>query len=396
MDEKGRLSGSALRAVKRREGRADGMRRWLSGRFGARPVATATAPANGGGPSGRFRARRTALLVAAMLWAGVALAAGCGAVRNAAERPAAGAAPSRTADGAAGVAFADAAGKGGAADTGDNLRADGNGSAVSVSAGFSPDGSSSSAAGVSIVTAEPTGQRKIIYSADVDMAVEDFDRARDELEGLVARSGGYLLHFSDSRNVREIGGNFTIKVPADGFRPFLAELEKLKKGREFRRSVRGEDVTEEYVDLSARLRAKEAVEARLLELMKQAAEAKDLLEFSNALARVQEDIEALKGKIRYINENAAYSTVELYMYQVIEDGIRRPGDDALLSRIGSAFVDGAQGVIRFLGDCLVFLAGALPVLVLVAAAAAPGAWIARNALKKRRVRRQAGENPPET
>lgn len=220
--------------------------------------------------------------------------------------------------------------------------------------------------------------RKIIYSADVTMEVENFERARDELQHLLAKSGGYMLHFSDGRTTRQISGNFTMKVPADGFQPFLDELEQLKSGNEFRRSVRGQDVTEEFVDLSARLNAKEAVEARLLELMKQAKEAKDLLEFSNELARVQEDIEALKGRMRYINENVAYSTVDLYMYQVIDDGIRRPGDDGLVSRMAEALVDNTQGVLRFLGDLAVFLTGALPVLLLLAVIGVPlGIWIRR-------------------
>jgi len=225
--------------------------------------------------------------------------------------------------------------------------------------------------------------RKIIYSADVVMEVEDFGKAQTELDNLVVLSGGYMLHFSDSRNDREIGGNFTIKVPSDGFRSFLKQLETLKKGNEFRRSVRGQDVTEEFVDLSSRLKAKEAVEARLLELMKQATEARDLLEFSNELARVQEDIESYKGKIRYINENVAYSTVSLRMYEVIDDGIRRPGDDSLPARIAGAFVSGGKAVLRFVSDALVILAAALPALVLIAAFGVPVWWFVRRYLKKR-------------
>lgn len=234
--------------------------------------------------------------------------------------------------------------------------------------------------------------RKIIYSAEVTMEVADFDRTRDELDRLVAEAGGYMLHFSDSRSVSRINGHFTMKVPSDGFRSFLDQLETMKKGNEFRKNVRGEDVTEEYVDLDARLGAKEAVEARLLDLMKQANEAHDLLAFSNELARVQEEIESLKGRMRYINENVAYSTVELHMYQVIEGGVRRPGDDGLQSRLGRALVGSTEGVIRFLGDFLVFLVGALPVLILLAIMAVPVLFLVRQLRKKRKSDRTWG--PP--
>jgi len=337
--------------------------------------------------AGPMRLRRVGLLLAVVL---IGFAAGCASLRELSGQSATGAGSAGSAAGSANAVFATATS---APPRGERLKAssaDAAGAAASDAAGFAaPD-----PAGSSVFAAEWAGERKIIYSAEVVMEVEDFDRAQTELDNLIALSGGYLLHFNDSRNVREIGGQFTIKVPSDGFKSFLGELEKLKKGNDFRRNVRGEDVTEEYVDLAARLRAKEAVEARLLELMKQATEAKDLLSFSNELARVQEEIEKLKGKIRYINENVAYSTVSLRMYQVIEDDFQRPGDDPLLSRIGEAFVDGVQGVIRFLGDVLVFLAGALPVLALVAIAAAPAAWGIRRSLQKRRAKRQAGDNPP--
>lgn len=231
--------------------------------------------------------------------------------------------------------------------------------------------------------------RKIIYSAHVVMEVEDFAKAKAELDDLLALAGGYPLHFSDIKNNREIGRSFTLKVPADRFQSFLENLETLKKGNEFRSNVRGQDVTEEFVDLTSRLKAKEAVEERLLELMKQATQAKDLLEFSNELARVQEEIESYKGRIRYINENVAYATVELRMVEVIDKGVRRPGDDRLSSRLADALVQSTERVLRFLGDVTVFLAAALPVLPVVAIAGIP-VWLGVRAIRKKRAAKASG------
>lgn len=327
----------------------------------------------------RMGTRLVALLAAALLAAG--LLAGCGAARHdgAAERLSSGAGQATAMKSAAGVRPTSGTGDSG---VGWNLTV----AAEEADAGAPVSPSSGVAAGTS--AADPAVGRKIIYSASVDMEVADFDEAQAELLRLVEQAGGYMLHFSDRRTVRQVGGHFTMKVPADGFQSFLKDLESLKKGSEFRRSVRGEDVTEEFVDLSARLRAKEAVEARLLELMQQATEAKDLLEYSNELARVQEEIESYKGRIRYINENVAYSTVELHMYEVIDEGIRRPGDDKLAARAADAIVKSTEGVIRFLGDLLVFFAAALPVLALIALAGVP-AWLAARRLWAKHGKRAA-------
>lgn len=307
--------------------------------------------------------RRLALFLAAVMLAG--LVAGCGAASH---------------DGSTAGGMAESVAP----------RAAGHDTAVRVTSTFNSSAGNEAGMALSVTAAAGSAAdvpvsvtRKIMYSADVTMEVDDFDQAREELHSLVAEAGGYMLHFSDSRNVNRINGHFTVKVPAEGFQPFLDQLEEMKKGSEFRKNVRGQDVTEEYVDLDARLGAKEAVETRLLELMKQATEAQDLLAFSNELARVQEEIESLKGRMRYINENVAYSTVELHMYQEIDAGVRRPGDDRLQSRLGRALVGSTEGVIRFLGDTLVFLTGALPVLLLLAAIAIPVVLIVRQVRKKR-------------
>src|SRR5690606_38457488 len=135
-------------------------------------------------------------------------------------------------------------------------------------------------------------------------------------------------------------GSFVIKVPASGFQSFLTGLEKLKKDEEFQRHVQGQDVTEEYVDLTSRLKAKQVVEARLLSFMEKATDTKDLLEFSNELARVQEEIERIKGRMRYIDENVSFSTVELRMYQVLERQTKQSvEEDNVFKRAASAMKD---------------------------------------------------------
>lgn len=209
-------------------------------------------------------------------------------------------------------------------------------------------------------------ERKLIYNASVTMEVEDYGAAQTELFNMIPLAGGYLLSFSDTQTRYEIGGNFVIKVPSQGFQSFLANLEKLAmKPEEVQRSIWGQDVTEEYVDLTSRLKAKQVVEERLLTFMEKASNTESLLQFSNELARVQEEIETIKGRMRYLDQNVAFSTVELRMYQRI--GEKEQGKKhGVIFRAGQAMKDSGLAIVALFEGLMVLLAGALPFLLVLA------------------------------
>lgn len=233
--------------------------------------------------------------------------------------------------------------------------------------------------------------RKLIYSANVSMQVKDYAEAQTRLLDLTALSGGYVLSFEDTQSRYDLGGYFVLKIPSGGFHSFLADLEELKE-KNFHRNVRANDVSEEYVDLTARLKAKQAVEERLLRFMQDAANTQDLLQVSAELARVQEEIETLKGRMRYLDEHVAYSTVELRMSERLvpeEDEEERP---AVLQRAGKAIAGSSEGVVRFFEGVLVFVAGALPVLLALGIIAVPAVYAWRRRRRRGEQRKQIDHN----
>jgi hypothetical protein len=219
--------------------------------------------------------------------------------------------------------------------------------------------------------------RKLIYKANLVMPVKDYPAAQTQLRDLVALSGAYILQFSESTNSGEKGGNFTIKVAANGFVSLLDGLEKISPS--YQRNVQGQDVTEEYVDLSSRLKAKQVVETRLLAFMDKATQTNDLLAFSNELSKVQGEIEQIKGRMRYLDQNVSYSTVELRMYQ--QTGSKSPFDPnkgtALSDRLQNAWVASLNVLAVVLQGILVFLAAALPILLLAAIVLIPAFYYKR-------------------
>ncbi|MBP3964234.1 DUF4349 domain-containing protein [Paenibacillus lignilyticus] len=237
--------------------------------------------------------------------------------------------------------------------------------------------------GSNIPDGESSFTRKIIYRANVNMEVEDYGKAQTSLRNLIHLSGGYLLSFSDKKTTSELGGTYTIKVPAAGFDTFISELEKIKH-EGFESSAQGTDVTEEYVDMEARLKARQVVEARLTAFMEKATKTTDLLQISNQLGEVQTEIERIKGRIRYLDKNVEYSTIDLRMYQVLEPVTAKDEEDpGFLTRITDAMSGSTNVVYAFIQGVFIFIAGALPVLALAAIVGIPSYLAYRSNRRKR-------------
>lgn len=227
--------------------------------------------------------------------------------------------------------------------------------------------------------------RKLVYKANLTMKVKSYADAQAEVRNLVTLSGGYILQFSENSTSREEGGNFVLKIPSTGFSTFLKELEKIPN-EAIQRNVQAQDFSEEYVDLEAQLKAKQVVEARYLEFMQKATRTDELVQYTNELAKIQEAIERMKGRMRFIDQNVAFSTVEIRLYQPgssldthKSDSVFGRSRDAMLSSMG--FLAGfGQGLV-------VFLAGVIPIAAIGLVIGSP-LWIL---LKRNRKKRRAQE-----
>ncbi|GIQ68161.1 DUF4349 domain-containing protein [Xylanibacillus composti] len=234
------------------------------------------------------------------------------------------------------------------------------------------EGEPGSQAGMEQAAADNSGlNRKLIYKADVVMEVKAYADAQASIRQLAHLSGGYILNFEENESRYDRSGTFTLKVPSQGFSSFLDELDSLEP-ISLHRSVEGTDVTSEYVDLEARLRAKRVVESRLLAFMEQADSSQDLLAFSNELAVVQEEIERILGRMRYLDQNVAYSTVTLHVHERLDGKSHMMGEgDPFYKRAYLAMGKSLQLLKNALEGMVVGLAAMLPVLLFLALVALP-------------------------
>lgn len=156
-------------------------------------------------------------------------------------------------------------------------------------------------------------QRLVIRTANLQLLVEKVDDAEVQVRRLADTRGGYVLSSQASGEESERRATVELKVPAQRFDEVIAELSKIAIKVEGL-DVKGQDVTDEYVDLESRLRNLRAVEARLQQFLNEAKRIEDLLQINQQLGEIQGQIEEAQGRITYLKQSAALSTITVSLY----------------------------------------------------------------------------------
>jgi Na+-transporting methylmalonyl-CoA/oxaloacetate decarboxylase gamma subunit len=210
-------------------------------------------------------------------------------------------------------------------------------------------------------------ERMVIYKADLRMKVKNYEKAQKDLEEKAKKYGGFMIEANAYRDTnKQMSGSITLRVPQGRFQEFLHDAEGIAQ-EVVERNVNGQDVTEEYVDLESRLRSKRVVEERLLEFMKQAQKTEDLLKISNDLAVVQEEIERIVGRMNFLENQSALSTITITLFEenVIVPNLEKD-DLNTWERTKKQFVTSANFLLSAFSSLFVFFIGNLPVFLLLA------------------------------
>lgn len=209
---------------------------------------------------------------------------------------------------------------------------------------------------------DPSLQRKLILNADLGLEVTDARRAMGEIQRLAAVYRGYVADSQLSGTV-ESGWNarITLRMPAATFGEAYAELKKLGEVRNERQWT--QDVTEEYIDLTARLKILQQHEATLVDLQTRAKTFEEWERLTYRLNDVRVQIESLQGRMRFLDNQVGYSTLNISLYQPPPGvDVKPAGPKTLGERMAEAFRDSAKAVWIFAEAMLVFVAAFLPVL----------------------------------
>ena len=175
------------------------------------------------------------------------------------------------------------------------------------------------------VRTDLTGAR-VIRDATIDIHVAEFDPAWDRLRRIAGDVGGYVADASTDIEAAAVGappddgacpegdcddgyavGSATLRVPSARFDEAMDRVIAL--GEPISQAVQGTDVSEEFVDLEARLRHWKRVEVFTLGLMDDAKDIDDSLAVQQRLDTVQLTIEQIEGRLRFLDARTSFSTI---------------------------------------------------------------------------------------
>jgi len=158
--------------------------------------------------------------------------------------------------------------------------------------------------------------RKLIQNASLNLKVKDCMQAQAEIEGFIGKFKGIIVNSQiNTSNKAYKSGDIVFKIQPKEMGLILSEIKKL--GEVEAQHVSSEDVTEQYVDLQARLKNLLLVRDRLTKILNERArDVKDILSIERELSRLGGDIESLEGRIKYLDRQVDLSTVTVYFHEL--------------------------------------------------------------------------------
>ena len=233
-------------------------------------------------------------------------------------------------------------------------------------------------------------ERLIIRTGNLSLVVTDTEETIAQITAMVEGNGGWIVSSSLYQSIGESKtGDITVRVPADGYNSAIEAI----KGMALEvtdESTSGQDVTDEYVDLSSRLENLEATAARVRNFLDEAKNVEEALAVNVELSRLEGEIEVIKGRMQYLSQSASFSTISIHL---TPDELSRPIEVAGWRPKGvakdaiEALVDALQGIANFL---IWFVIYALPLLLIIGV---PIGLFVRFVRRWRR-RRKAAVAPP--
>jgi hypothetical protein len=262
-------------------------------------------------------------------------------------------------EGAAGVT---GSGAGGEAVAG--LREDGSSRSLQAAAG----GAADQAASAKTVSASvPEVGPQIVQTASVRLSVarDRFEEAVDDARSIADGLGGHVVTSSASQgsSARLVRGTLVLRIPAGSYTEAMRSLAALGHVESSEES--GRDVSQEYVDLRARIRQLQAVESQLLELLDRADTVGAALAVQQQLSQVQLDLEQARGRLQYLDDQVAFATISLGIHERLVP-VQAKSDGGF--GVVDAWKKAGHGFIAVLGWTFVVLATAAPIVLILALA----------------------------
>jgi hypothetical protein len=230
-------------------------------------------------------------------------------------------------------------------------------------------------------------ERKIIRSADLTIEVENFDNAFANIEAIIANIG-FIQQTNINTDRVYVGdevklvrnGTIVLRVDKTMFDSVINKLRGL--GDVYNYTTNGQDVTDQYIDVESRLRLLKMQQEKLEAYVAKLDDIEEIYKAESKLTELRYQIESLTGNLNKLSSLVELSTITINLNE------KRPGEQPKPETYGDKLVNSLKesllNVVDFLGDLLLFIVAALPVLIFIGLCVLFGMWIYRKTIKKRR------------
>jgi len=210
-----------------------------------------------------------------------------------------------------------------------------------------------------------TAERKIIRNAELSLEAENPEDAQRKITSIAELRGGFVVESQQSGSeiqstVRDIVA-MTVRVPEDKFGDTLADIRNVST-RVVLENVKGQDVTEEFIDIEAQIKAKKALEDQFMEIMKRANTVPDALDVQRQLADVRGEIERIEGRKRFLANQSAMSTIKVRVQTAKVFAATSVGFGG---RLAESFFAGAEVAMAMVLGLVTFLVAMLPIAIFI-------------------------------
>ena len=245
------------------------------------------------------------------------------------------------------------------------------------------------------LSTEAALDRKIIRDANLTIEVASTTDAQQRITSIAETLGGFVVTSEAKQRQdaepakRTVDIKLVIRVPSGQFNSALEQIEKLATNLP-ERNVTGQDVTEEFIDLEARIKTQKALELQFLDIMKQARKVEDALEVQRQIADVRTEIEKLEGRKRFLESKSSLSTIAVNIQTPTPIVVTASGFTHTIREALSDSIDVATGIVLFV---IRFAIVMTPVFVLLILPAALIALSFRRRARRLRLARALAANP---
>lgn len=181
-------------------------------------------------------------------------------------------------------------------------------------------------------------EQKIIKEGNLRFETNDLTTTYSQIQNAVKVYNAIIQNDTEGKDYESVFRKLIIRVPSKNFDLFLKDI---SKGVTYfdNKQISSRDVTAEYIDIDARLKAKKVLENRYLELLKKANKVTEMLEIEKQLSSIREEIEAKEGQLNYLQNQVLFSTITIEFYRSIaeESGVTASYGMKIWTAIKSGF-----------------------------------------------------------